>query len=237
MKKKTLILLSILFVFMLAAALVIRFTTNEFKGFLEDNHFTFEMKSSDLMALRDKYVFEGKKLSEITNVIHYNGINAGTSCYGGGNFGLESVVKQDGDRVVFSDFIHTGVKLGGLVLPYGIEFGDSIETVCFKVGFWGSPHKQFEGDYNGSGVLDLKCLYGFTLKLTDLSRIQVEIPSAVQVLSPEHSYMLEYAEVEEDTLEDGRPVVSRRYVQLLFEHGTNKLVWVIIGVKQELSPM
>ena len=100
MKKKTIILLIILFLFMLAAAIVIHFTTNEFEDCLDDNRLTSDVNSAEFMALRDKYVYEGKKLSEITTIMQSNGLTAGTTCFGGENFGLESMVKQDGDRVV-----------------------------------------------------------------------------------------------------------------------------------------
>ena len=108
----------------------------DFNQYLDDINFVPRISQSDFKKLMDTYTYNGKKLSDITEGMWYDGF------YGGGysawndefNFGFvnDYTVTDDEKYSIYKNVLNTSVQLDGLKLPNDIKFGYTLSTVLMS---------------------------------------------------------------------------------------------------------
>lgn len=118
-------------------------------------------------------------------------------------------VTEDEQHANYSNRLYTKVQLKGLLLPYEIGFGDSLEGVFEIIGIELNPFNDFWADKNSNTTMTLYSADNATLVFQNLTLteepVEYELP-----------YMLIYSEIYEIQQDTGKPIVVERKITLSF---------------------
>ena len=179
----------------------------DFHQYLESLHFVFGMSQSEFLDLMKTYTYDGKSIAEM-NYYHYDMANGGCGCAGYGpfyDFCNDYAVSEDEQYVTYSNRINTRVKLGGMDLPNGIEFQDTVATVFRKLGAEEALARAFMEEEEAT--LTVWSDEGSSLQLINCKKATE---------APRYDWILEYSESYEVTYESGRVSAVVRRVTMSF---------------------
>lgn len=181
-----------------------------FSEFLDNENFVPELSQADFMAQLDKYSYEGQKIEEIVGAEHSTWKDWSGWSGNGEQFGFNSYTNsRDDGTLVYCNRLYTEVPLEGLVLPYGITFEDSAETVLEKCEIDFDIHNDF--DANDEGYQQITISDDGSTRIV-LGRDQYNGGF------PYRSYVLTYLEYFPFTRKDGTAIRVSRRIQLSFSY-------------------
>ena len=180
-------------------------------------------------AMRDKaaaYLHNGKPLTDYLRGVHWDGFESGGYRAFGELFGYSAEASKTEDKIYsyYETTFYTTVALGGLTLPYDIEFGDALKIVLQKIGVEKDPYREFVCD-DGSDT-------DMTLQTDENSSLLLQKKAAAADGSGQrYSYDLVYTETYPFTRETGNEVCIVRTIRLTFLRDGDKLGHFSMGTR------
>lgn len=195
-------------------------TMAELAQFFVEENFVPGLSEWDMRSAIDQYSYQGKKISE--SVSGYYSCGDGVACLdaNGDLFGYSNryIRSQDTNVVDYTNLFYSKVPLDGLTLPLEIAFGDSLETVCKKMGL---SEDCREGLVSG----EKKSLYQ-----NGQVTVTLLYDEAAKESSSVYSYVLEYQKVYESTRASGTPVTVTETMKFSFEGEGDPLAYFYVEV-------
>ena len=194
--------------------------------FFKDENFVPGLSQSDLMKQLDMYFYQGQKITDIIHGIHYDGSSGGGLSANGELFGYTNDYNrpQDSDRADYENSFYCKVPLEGLTLPLEIAFGDSLATVCEKIGLSEDPTQDLVSGEKKTlyhdGQVAITLLYNEELKQTAYTN------------DSNFSYVLQYQKVYESTRASGKPVIVTETLKFRFVGEGNPLTYFYVEVNE-----
>lgn len=188
-----------------------------FSQFLDSENFVPGISQGNFIKQMERYRYNGISITNIIGGFHYDGENGGGYSAGGELFWFRNDYKAKDNEANYSNLLGTKVQLGGLELPYGIKFEDSLSDVFQKIGITVDPYDDFYADQDLHANMTLYRDNKVTLVFQNLKRAQ---PSGEYVMP----YVLIYSETYTTNRADGRNVTVERTVMFSFvdEAGAEK---------------
>ncbi|MBQ8432919.1 MAG: hypothetical protein IJX28_08560 [Clostridia bacterium] len=187
------------------------------------------LSDKNLLLEVDKYSYEGKKISEIVSAYYVCGDTVDRLEANGELFGYGNRRSQDTGIVDDTTSFYSKVPLDGLTLPLEIAFGDSLETVCKKMGL---SEESNQGLVSG----EKKTLYqNGQVTVTLLYHEEVKEGASVQ-LDVRYSYVLQYQKVYESTSTNGKPVTVTETMKFSFVGEGDHLACFYVAVNENYEP-
>ena len=105
-------------------------------AWLDSEGFVPEMSQSKMIEKMGSYIYNGETIADATIGCFYDGPYGGGYDANGEYFGFNNdyTAADDGKTAVYTNSFYTKVPLDGLVLPFGIEFDDSLRNAMVKLG-------------------------------------------------------------------------------------------------------
>ena len=184
--------------------------TVTFTEFLDREGFTQEMGQYGFNAKLETYTVDGETLWDLVGAafgcgdVHNDMLGWGTL------YGYEHSTSSYEDRFVSTYSVYTDVLFDGFTLPYGLAYGNSLETVARRLGLDASPLKNFTPD-------DADEPYLMTLWQKEDASLTFEDLREMPHLTTTRPFILTYTETSEETNEAGERVKIRREVELRFD--------------------
>ena len=184
--------------------------TVTFTEFLDREGFTQSMNQYDFSKKMETYTVDGETLWDLVGA----GYGCGDVNYmilGRGElYGYEHSSSTYEDHSSLSYSVYTDVLFDGFTLPYGLAYGNSLETVARRLGLDASPLKNFTPD-------DADVPYLMTLWQKEDASLTFEDLRQKPHLTTTRPFILTYTETSEETNEAGELVKIRREVELRFD--------------------
>ena len=181
-----------------------------FTEFLDREGFTERLNQWDFEQKMKAYTVDGETLWDLVGAgygcgdVNYMILGRGTL------YGYEHSSSTYEDHSSLSYSVYTDVLFDGFVLPYGLAYGNSLETVARRLGLDASPLKNFTPD-------DADVPYLMTLWQTEDASLTFEDLRQKPHLTTTRPFILTYTETSEETNEAGERVKIRREVELRFD--------------------
>ena len=188
------------------------------------------LSQRDMRLNMEKYSYQGEKITEIIHGMHYDGTWGGGLSANGELFGYANhYERREGtDRADYYNSFYSKVSLDGLTLPLEISFGDSVATVCKKMGL---SEDCREGLVSGEkktlyhdGQVAITLLYNEELKQTAYTN------------DSNFSYVLQYQKVYESTRAGEKPVTVTETMQFCFKGEGDPLAYFYVKVNENYEP-
>ena len=195
--------------------------------FFVDENVVPGLSQRDMRLQMEKYSYEGQKITEIVHGMHYDGTWGGGLSAEGELFGYSNhyARQQDAERADYENSFYSKVPLGGLTLPLEIAFGDSLATVCKKMGL---SEESNQGLVSG----EKKTLYqNGQVTVTLLYNEEVKEGASVQ-FDLRYSYILHYQKVYESTRANGKPVTVTETMKFCFVGEGDLLAYFYVAVNE-----
>ena len=189
-----------------------------FTEWLDSEEFAPVMSQSKLLQKMDSYTYNGVSVNDAAVGYFYDGQ------YGGGysanveefGFNNDYTESQDGKTANYSNSFYTKVPLNGLVLPFGIEFGDTLYDALTKLEISQKLPSDFIADEGADSVMTLYQDERYTLVFNNLKLSKEPIET-------DAPYELIFTENYTFTREDNRESNVTRTIKLAFEDDLNEL--------------
>ena len=180
--------------------------------YLDERKIIPSLSESDLRLQIEKYSLNGSVITDGLDTYNYSSETGGGWHADGERFGFYLDYEADDESGIanYSNRLYTTVQLGGLDLPFGVVFDDTLATVLQKFGIDLDLQSNFAWDEDRPGTLTL---YGDERSLLQLFNYKL---SSVSSLRPQYNYELRYTETSQYTLSDGRIVDVTRQINLFF---------------------
>ena len=184
------------------------------------------LSQRDMRLNMEKYSYQGEKITEILPGEHGDGLGGGGYSANGTMFGFNNWYwySQDSNSASRSNSFYSKIPLDGLTLPLEIAFGDSLETICKKMGF---SEDCREGLVSG----EKKSLYQ-----NGQVTVTLLYDEAAKESSSVYSYVLEYRKVYESTRASGTPVTVTETMEFSFEGEGDPLACFYVQVHENYKP-
>ena len=120
------------------------FSADGFITFLDNENFVPSVGQGDMIDQLEAYRYNGEPLS--FTGYHYDGDRGGGFDAQGEFYGLLNDFRVDENQgtASYTNQFYTCVPLEGLLLPYGIDFNDDLDSVLSKVGILKSAEELTE---------------------------------------------------------------------------------------------
>lgn len=183
-----------------------------FTEWLDGEGFVPGLSQGEMIDKMDGYTNNGQSVVNAAVGLFYDGYNGGGYAASGENFGFRNDYQASDDNKTadYTNSFYTKVPLGGLALPFGIEFEDNLQEAMSKIGIASDPSVNFIADegFNIAMTLYRDERYALVFKNWYLSTepIEVDIP-----------YELIFTENYTTTREDGRESNVTRTMKLTFK--------------------
>ena len=183
-----------------------------FTEWLDGEGFVPGLSQGEMIQKMETYTQNGESVANQALGLHYDGYNGGGYAASGDNFGFRNDYQASDDNKTadYTNSFYTKVPLGGLTLPFGIEFEDNLQEAMSKIGIASDPSVNFIADegFNIAMTLYRDERYTLVFKNWYLSTepIEVDIP-----------YELIFTENYTTTREDGRESNVTRTMKLTFK--------------------
>ena len=171
----------------------------EFSDSLDATGFEKYLPKDDFFEQMQKYTYNGESIVD-GRVLHSSGMySEGYTVYllKGGTLANGYEKSRDGTYELYSNTLKTRMDLGGLTLPYGITFDDTLKVVFEKMGYTNTPYDSFVADSNSQNTMTLYTKNGESLVYYDF---QITDPRGEYIIP----YVLEYTGVDRYILDDGK---------------------------------
>lgn len=202
-------------------------TPLSFSEFLDEENFVQELY---LQKLLNNYYYEGIPITKQVNITHWDeengrGYNAKGELFGFENSYYEHILEGYGNSCIS---FYTETKLGGLILPYDIDFSETLESVLGKIGINSNPQENFSPDEEGGNVMTLSRDEKSTITLTNCKLEPNYKPNS----SPLYDYIIKYTEVYNtvNSIEENEEIA--RTVILYFSSGDNTFGKIHVNVNE-----
>jgi hypothetical protein len=181
-----------------------------FTEFLDREGFTEHLNQMDFEQKMEAYIVDGEALWGLVGPSYMCG-DVNNTIFGWGElYGYEHSSSRYEDRSVSTYSVYTDVLFDGFTLPYGLAYGNSLETVARRLGLDASPLKNFTPD-------DADEPYLMTLWQKEDASLTFEDLRQMPHLTTTRPFILTYTETSEETNEAGELVKIRREVELRFD--------------------
>ena len=189
---------------------------NQLAVYFDEQQFVPSLSQGEFISQVEKYSYNGE---EFPVGCHYDGPMGGGWQATGELFGFYNDYSADDESGIanYSNRLYTTVQLGGLDLPFGVVFDDTLATVLQKFGIDLDLESNFAWDEDCPGTLTL---YGDERSLLQLFNCKL---SAEGSQKPNYNYELRYTETSQYTLSDGRIVDVTRQINMFFHDVNDKL--------------
>ena len=183
-----------------------------FTAWLDSEGFVPGLSQGEMIEKMDGYTNNGQSVANTAAGYFYDGYNGGGYAASGENFGFRNDYQASDDNKTadYTNSFYTKVSLGGLTLPFGIEFEDNLQEAMSKIGIASDPSVNFIADEGFNIALTLYRDERYTLVFKNwylsTEPIEVDIP-----------YELIFTENYTTTREDGRESNVTRTMKLTFK--------------------
>ena len=181
-----------------------------FTEFLDHEGFTEHLNQWDFEQKMKAYIVDGKALWGLVGPTYGCGDVTNMILGWGTLYGYDHSSSGYEDCSVNTYSVYTDVLFDGFVLPYGLAYGNSLETVARRLGLDASPLKNFTPD-------DADEPYLMTLWQKEDASLTFEDLREMPHLTTTRPFILTYTETSEETNEAGERVKIRREVELRFD--------------------
>ena len=180
------------------------------------------LSQRDMCLNMEKYSYQGEKITEILPGEHGDGLGGGGYSANGTLFGFNNWYwySQESNSASYSNSFYSKIPLDGLTLPLEIAFGDSLETVCKKMGL---SEDCREGLVSG----EKKSLYQ-----NGQVTVTLFYDEAAKESSSVYSYVLEYQKVYESVRAGEKPVTVTETMQFCFKGEGDPLAYFYVKVNE-----
>lgn len=189
--------------------------------YFDELKFVPSLSQGELMSQVEKYSFDGRMLQDGWHYDgwHYDGPNGGGWQATGELFGFcnDYTDNKESGIANYSNRLYTTVQLGGLDLPFGVVFDDTLAMVLYKFGIDLDMQSNFAWDEGHPGTLTL---YGDERSLLQLFNYELSSESSPK---PNYNCELRYTETSQYTRGDGRIADVTRQFNLFFPDANEKL--------------
>ena len=200
----------------------------DFNQYLDDINFVPRISQSDFKKLMDTYTYNGKKLSDITEGMWYDGF------YGGGysawndefKFGFvnDYTVTDDEKYSIYENLLNTSVQLDGLKLPNDIKFGYTLSTVLMSFNLNVDLENAFVDAEDATVII-----YGDESSSLKLKNCLLTDGAS----ESKYSYQLTYEENYPITYQNGKEATVTRSVEMSFAKDDATLCGLKIAVVEK----
>lgn len=200
----------------------------DFNQYLDDINFVPRISQSDFKKLMDTYTYNGKKLSDITEGMWYDGF------YGGGysawndefKFGFvnDYTVTDDEKYSIYENLLNTSVQLDGLKLPNDIKFGYTLSTVLMSFNLNVDLESAFVDAEDATVII-----YGDESSSLKLKNCLLTDGAS----ESKYSYQLTYEENYPITYQNGKEATVTRSVEMSFAKDDATLCGLKIAVVEK----
>lgn len=182
-----------------------------FTEFLDREGFTEHLHQMDIKQKMKTYTVDGETLWDLVGDAYMCG-DVSNMLFGWGElYGYEHSSSTYEDHSSGHYSVYTSVLFDGFVLPYGLTFGDSLDTVSRRLELASSPLKNFAPD-------DADVPYRMTVREDgDTSLVFENLLLDPNVSKTAYPFTLTYKETSEETNEAGERVEIWREVKLSFD--------------------
>lgn len=100
-----------------------------FTEWLDGEGFVPGLSQGEMIQKMETYTQNGESVANQALGLHYDGYNGGGYAASGDNFGFRNDYQASDDNKTadYTNSFYTKVPLGGLTLPFGIEFEDNLQ--------------------------------------------------------------------------------------------------------------
>lgn len=184
--------------------------------YFDELKFVPSLSQGEFISQVEKYSYNGE---EFPVGCHYDGPMGGGWQATGELFGFYNDYSADDESGIanYSNRLYTTVQLGGLDLPFGVVFDDTLATVLQKFGIDLDLESNFAWDEGHPGTLTL---YDDERSLLQLFNYELSSESSPR---PQYKYELRYTETSQYTRGDGRIADVTRQINLFFPDANDKL--------------
>lgn len=199
----------------------------EFLESLNAAGFEKYLPKDEFFEVMGQYTCNGESIVD-GRVLHSSGMySEGYIVYllKSGTLANEYEKSRDGTYEIYTNTLKTRMDLGGLTLPYGITFDDTLKIVFEKMGYANTPYDCFVADDNFQNTMTLYEKNGESLVYYDF---QITDPRGEYIIP----YVLEYTGVDRYLLEDGEVGTLNKRVTISFS-SEGKLYEVEMSVSEE----
>ena len=183
-----------------------------FTEWLDGEGFVPGLSQGEMIEKMDGYTHDGKSVANSAESLFYDGYNGGGYAASGENFGFRNDYQASDDNKTadYTNSFYTKVPLDGLMLPFGIEFEDTLQEAMSKIGIASDPSVNFIADEESNITMTLYRDERYTLVFKNwylsTEPIEVDIP-----------YELIFTENYTTTREDDRESNVTRTMKLTFK--------------------
>lgn len=187
--------------------------------YFDELKFVPSLSQGEFISQVEKYSYNGMSVTDIVDGMHYDGPMGGGWQATGKLFGFFNHYLVDDESGIAnrSNRLYTTVQLGGLDLPFGVVFDDTLATVLQKFGIDLDLESNFAWDEGHPGTLTLYDGEGSRLQLFNYELSSESSPR------PQYQYELRYTEISQYTRGDGRIADVTRQFNLFFPDANDKL--------------
>ncbi len=182
-----------------------------FAQYLDAEGFVPGMTQTVFREKMEGYLYNGTPITEIALGHHFDDENGGGYSASDDLFGFSSKysVNNEEQVSVSTNRFHTSTSLGGLSLPHGITFADTLASAFEKMGLAVNPKENFAADDGSDVKMTLKnegnsCLYFMNMNMTK-APVDYETP-----------YRIYYTETYTIPDENGENALVERSISLWF---------------------
>ena len=199
--------------------------------YFDELKFVPSLSQGDFISQTEKYSYNGVGVIDIVLGCHYDGPTGGGWQATGELFGFYNDYSADDESGIanYSNRLYTTVQLGGLDLPFGVVFDDTLATVLQKFGIDLDLESNFAWDEGHPGTLTL---YDDERSLLQLFNYKLSSESSPK---PNYNCELRYTETSQYTRGDGRIADVTRQINLFFPDANDKLGYFEMLVKETYS--
>lgn len=182
-----------------------------FSEYLDNINIVAGLSQSDFITKVEQYKYNGTPVLDAVIALHYDRESGGGWMATGDLFGFHNdyTVTEDEKYANYSTRIFTKVQLEGLVLPQGIELGESLEDVFKKTGIELSIYSGFTPDKNSDIHMTLYRNGESSLVLKDLRQSKDPVDY-------EYPCWLVFTEKTDIQQTDGKTTTVERVISLGF---------------------
>ena len=186
--------------------------------YFDELRFVPSLSQGEFISQVEKYSYNGMNVTNIG--MHYDGpMGGGWQATTGELFGFYNDYLADDESGIanYSNRLYTTVQLGGLDLPFGVVFDDTLATVLQKFGIDLDLESNFAWDEGHPGTLTLYDGEGSRLQLFNYELSSESSPR------PQYQYELRYTEISQYTYQSGTISDVTRQINLFFPDANDKL--------------
>lgn len=201
---------------------------DQLAAYFDEYKFVPSLSQGEFISQVEKYSYN---IDEFPAGCHYDGPMGGGWQATGKLLGFYNDYSADDKSGIanYSNRLYTTVQLGGLDLPFGVVFDDTLATVLQKFGIDLDLESNFAWDEDCPGTLTLYDGEGSRLQLFNYELSSESSPK------PNYNCELRYTETSQYTLSDGRIVDVTRQFNLFFPDANDKLGCFEMLVKETYS--